>query len=528
MSTLDTAVHLQSDYKNGKKQKTIWKKTFSKQKEINGEKTNVPDIPDIYKDHNYKNIPPLMNIHNEPNSNVLNVEPHREQEVEGFVDTSLFDKDDNPDVISVKDAELKIKNVDEYKKTPTYKQLLKNEVVEIITNDLERILDKYVKSIQSIVSEIKNTANDIATRVHINKIFRMIYLVISTPSKAFYTTMDLFGELYLNFLNRMTPKDKRLKMDSTEYKTLLNVAKTQINHIAYFIVGMWIVLNWWFNFNYYFTYISFSKHLNNIEGVKIITESPLFIFYFFNWCFLGLKHYDFLNEVKCTLWDWRPIVFTLLMSTILSIYITKGREIDNQFTSAIGGEKNWIGNLNILFFCISFLMMDIFNELRWEQRKVKYSFLIFVVMFILIFLKFIISLVFSFLGVLVLYYYLVYYSFFNLLVSKGANTINFIKIMFLDMMHTVAPPPKVSNEELPTKLWRMFMNMMVPLSLLITIVGILSSNVDIAFKMEAKHPIKTTMYWISLGVLFAFLFGGGSMLYNLLPKNYADIAKTAD
>ena len=50
----------------------------------------------------------------------------------------------------------------------------------------------------------------------------------------------------------------------------------------------------------------------------------------------------------------------------------------------------------------------------------------------------------------------------------------------------------------------------------------------VAVEMEAKHPIKMTMYWISLGVLFAFLFGGGSMLYNLLPKNYADIAKTAD
>lgn len=503
---------------------SVWKnKTFSEPTKPDVSPPNVEE--DIYRDFNYKNIPNIYDASPPSPTPVLpaNTSPIIEN-YEG--DTSIMNKEDNPD----SNTELSTSEIvlnDLTKEVPTIGEINKlyQNVRPFDPNSTETEIRRYVKDVNTMVNEIKSQNENLqGTNFNFDKMYGLIGTAISFPARVFDRTIDLFAFLYLNFVNNINGV-RALDKKSKEYLALEEIAKRQMKNFMAVIISFWIVLNWWWLFNYVYKYLSFAD-LFDIPIIKIIMESLLMFLNIVNYALMGFKLDDYRlvlpKYLSIFLWAYRPITFVVFLGLVSGIIAVHKSNLDHQFRRAMSREPNTISGINTMAFFFSFLKMDVFNPIRMMERvAITQSFiitifmLIFKLLFVLAFLPF---------GVMFVYLYLIIYSFFGIIMFNGINVFTAFRAMFMDLTNSV-PDTNDPDEPPLMTLYRVVMNMFVYVGISITFIGILAENMKIVLRLNQKSATYNTMLVFSILALMGGILGSIINIWASLPKNYVEIAK---
>lgn len=465
---------------------SIWKNIFSK------EETPPPDT-DIYKDFNYKQIPDIDTLK------------------EGLVDTSALDTDDHPEIQELNRNQVVIESTKEKKKAKKKKRGMK--VPPEAIQNIEEI-KKMVKDIDNKQKTMKGKNFDF------DKMYQMVGLIFGFPAKVVDKTTDLMGALYVDFINKMQGENE-ISHNDKSYKELLNAGRKQIKNVFSIIIAFWLTMNWWYVFTNKHTYFSFAK-LVNIAGVKIPLESILMFTNVVNYCLIGFKQDEgripFVRYMNDFLHEWRPIVFVIFFTILQSIYSKYNMAIEKKFTDAMSRKANDLSGANTGLFFLSFIKMDMFNSDRMMDRMAIFQNIIIVVFVILLKLLFVMALLP--LGILILYIFLVFHSFFALPAFTGVSMFTELRRIFVDISSSV-PDKKPGEPEPPSQtMWRLLMNMGPMVGLVIIIMSVLISNITLVSNVRANNSLKSSMTTMSIAVLFGALALGGIGIYNVFPPNY--------
>lgn len=498
---------------------TKWKNNVFSNR-INTEIPNTSQTQDIYKDFNYKQIPPLHNVlvedvDSDDESESDNVEPFQE----GIIDTSALDEDDVVDKVEKNRNQIIIEDTTEKtENTPNVSnQKKKRSKKSNISEDATQNIDEIKELIKQIETKGKSMKGK---NFNFEKMYELLALIIGLPAKVVDKTVDLVGALYVDLVNKMQGKSK-LSNKEKPYKDLVKVGRTQLKNLVAILISFWIVLNWWYVFNYHHSYFSFAK-MFDMEGVKIFFESLLMFTNVVNYLLIGIKQdsrVPFIEYVNKFLWDWRPIVFVIFYTTLQSIYATHNMSIEKKFTDAMARKTNDLSGANTGLFLISFVKMDLANRTRMLERMMIFQ-NIFIVGFVIL-LKLLFLMAFLPLGILFLYLFLVFHSFFALPVFAGTSILTSLNAMFADLKNSVPDADGTTPESPVETIMRYVLNMSFPVGLVITILSVLISNISIVYKVAGGNSLKMAMGTISIIVLIIGAIIGGLYIYGSRPITYS-------
>lgn len=468
---------------------SIWKNIFSNEE--------TPPNPNIFQDYNYKQIPELE---------TLDIR-------EGLIDTSALDEDDYAENTELNQNQVIIEDT---KEKPKKKSKKKKGGIDVPPEGKQDIED-----IKKMIKEIENKSKSLqGKKFEFDKMYQIIGLIFGFPAKVVDKTTDLMGALYVDFINKMQG-DNEISHNDNSYKELLKVGRTQIKNVFSIIISFWIVLNWWYIFSNKHTFFSFAK-LVNMEGIRIPFESILMFTNVVNYCLIGFKQDEgripYVRYLNDFLYEWRPIVFVIFYTILQSIYSKYNMSIEKKFTDAMSRKVNDLSGANTGFFFLSFLKMDIFNPKRMMERMAIFQNIVIVVFVILLKLLFVMALLP--LGILILYIYLVFHSFFALPAFTGISMFTEIRRIFIDISSSVED--KTTGEpEMPTfTMWRLLMNVGPIIALVIIVMSVFISNITLVSNVRATNSLKDSMINTSIIALFVGLVLGGIGIYNFLPPNY--------
>lgn len=498
---------------------TKWKNNvFSNQNNLLKQpSSSIPTSNNIYNDFNYKQIPPLHNVlvedvDSDDEDNLNNVEPFQE----GIIDTSALDNDDKPDIIEKNRNQIIIEDTTEPTTKSTSEKSKSKPTTEVV-GDAKQNIDEIKQLVKNIELKAKTMKGK---NFNFEKMYELLAMVISLPAKVVDKTVDLTGALYVSLVNKMQGKDK-LSQKEKPYRDLLSVGRTQIRNLVALIVSFWLVLNWWYIFNYHHSYFSFAK-MFDMEGVKIFFESLFMFTNVVNYLLIGVKQdtrIPFIEYINKFLWDWRPITFVLFNMLLYSIYSKHNMSLEKKFSDALSRKTNDLSGANTGLFFFSFIKMDLANPKRMIERMLIFQNIIIVVFVILLKLLFLMA--FLPLGILFLYMFLVFHSFFALPVFTGTNIFTAIQIMLSDLKNTVPDADPTKPESFITTIMRYILNMGVPIGLVITILSVLITNIRIVYKVTGGNALKMAMGNIAIIVTMIGLVCGGLYIYGSRPVTYA-------
>lgn len=492
---------------------TKWKNNVFSNQPKNEELLKSPSSSsNIYADFNYKQIPPLHNVlvedvDSDDEDSVNEVEPFQE----GIIDTSALDEDDKPDKIELNRNQVIIEDT---KPPPAPKK--KKRKTSNIPEDARQNIDEIKQLAKNIEIKAKTMKGK---NFNFEKMYELLGMVFAFPAKVVDKTVDLAGAMYVDLVNKMQGKDK-LSQKEKPYRDLLGVGRTQIRNIVALVISFWLVLNWWYIFNYHHTYFSFAK-MADMEGVKIFFESLLMFTNVANYLLIGIKQDSrapFMEYINQFLWDWRPITFVVFYTILYSIYSKHNMSLEKQFSDALSRKTNAISGLNTGLFFMSFMKMDLANPKRMIERKMIFGF--FIIVLFVILLKLLFLMAFLPLGVLFLYVFLVFHSFFALPVFAGSNMFTAIHTIFADLKNSVFDPETTEPESPVTTIMRYILNMGVPIGLVITIVSILINNITMVYKVSGGNTLKMAMGNIAIIVMMIGVAWGGLYIYGSRPITY--------
>jgi hypothetical protein len=164
--------------------------------------------------------------------------------------------------------------------------------------------------------------------------------------------------------------------------------------------------------------------------------------------------------------------------------------------------------------------MDLANPKRMIERMMIFQNIVIVVFVILLKLLFLMA--FLPLGILFLYMFLVFHSFFALPVLAGTNIFTAIGTMFSDLRNSVPDADPTVNESPVTTIMRYALNMGVPIGLVITILSVLINNIAIVYKVTGGNSLKIAMGTISIITMIIGLICGVLYIYGSRPITYGE------
>jgi hypothetical protein len=466
----------------------------------------------------------VEDVDSDNEEDLYEVEPFQE----GIIDTSVLDEDDAPDIIEKSRNQTIIEDTTESPAGPI-NPAEQAKQTEQAKQAKQTNKSKTPNDARLIINEIKRFITDIKTKAksiqgknfNFERMYELIGLVIALPAKLVDKTVDLAGAMYVDLVNKMQGKSK-LSIKEKPYRDLLSVGQRQMKNLVAIIISFWIVLNWWYVFNYHHSYFSFAK-MFDMEGVKIIFESLLMFTNVVNYLLVGLKQdsrVPFMGFINKFLWDWRPITFVVFYTILLSIYAKHNMSIERKFADAISRKTNDLSGANTGLFFLSFIKMDLANPKRMIERMMIFQNIVIVVFVILLKLLFLMA--FLPLGILFLYMFLVFHSFFALPVLAGTNIFTAIGTMFSDLRNSVPDADPTVNESPVTTIMRYALNMGVPIGLVITILSVLINNIAIVYKVTGGNSLKIAMGTISIITMIIGLICGVLYIYGSRPITYGE------
>ena len=357
-----------------------------------------------------------------------------------------------------------------------------------------------------------------------NNVLQFICKCVMFLPNIFDLTMDLLSAWYLERINHMNKRELGNEQEKT-YTNHLAKVKKQIKNFFYLLVSLYMVLNWWYSFNYFNRFISTSHlvEVTTIPLVKIVLESNMAFTNIVNYVLFGFKQDEaripFSKDICALLWKYRSFVFIGFMSILQSVYVTQRAGIEKKFFDAMMRKSNDLSGANIFFTFMSWVRLDLlWSDRMGDRMSIFRSF--FITIFVVL-LKLLLILAFLPFGIMFLYLFLFFWSFFPLAVFNGIEMFTMIKAMFIDLTHTVDEP---FDETPGHRMYRVVLNNIVPFVIFIMFFSILVSNITEVRGLPGTRSAKA-LFHISIGVFATFMLFFLKFGYNIF-REMVPISKT--
>jgi hypothetical protein len=380
-------------------------------------------------------------------------------------------------------------------------------------------VDLAIDAIKNYVFSMETTGKSIgkSKKFNIKSLYEVLAKAAMFLPSMFDLILNLLSAWYLERIHHMNKRelgDENGKL----YKEYLERVKTQVKNVFYLLISLYMVLNWWYGFNYFNRFISTSHmvEVRSIPPLKIVLESNIAFTNIVNYLLFGLKFDEarvpFSADVCALLWKYRPLVFIGFLAIFQSVYVTHKAKIEKVFYDAITGKKNGISGINIFATFMSWIRLD----LMWSDRMIARMkiFKNFFIAFFVTLLKLVFILAFLPLGVLFLYLFLFFWSFFPILAFNGTSAITMIKVMLIDLTNTVDEP---SSENPMHKIYRMFANHLVPITIFIMFFSIFAANMKAVTGLTTTKTAKM-LFGMSFIVFLIFLCAVAKYGYDMFRE----------
>lgn len=324
-----------------------------------------------------------------------------------------------------------------------------HQLLGITASARELGLDKITDTVQEetvgqvAIPSFTQQIEEIKKQGDIRKVRKLVSDLIKALPQGIEKSIHRLADLIVAFYYENTEK--------TEAKTSHQVIVQQMQLYLIIPLTFWVALNWWYVWNY--TNFSF----NFMDALKYfpfnilhyVVEPGFYVLEMMNYYVLTIRM-D--KDLSCsarafieTLWDWRPITFTLFafgMAGILKampVSDTAGGMISGE-TTAISG-LIFIGTICAFFYLTATCMkrMMYFNNLLQNA---------FLLMFMLLLFFLFVLIVAGFASSIALLYFL-FFSYFVLIVFERFHFVSKILEIFNDLTTAPVKDPDAKFEEKP-------------------------------------------------------------------------------
>jgi hypothetical protein len=392
--------------------------------------------------------------------------------------------------------------------TPPPPPIIKKTQVDLAIDAIKN----YVFSLEASGKSIGNNK-----KFNIKNLYALLAKSVLFVPSVFDLILNLLSAWYLERIHHMNKRelgDEHGKL----YKDYLERVKTQVKSVFYLLTSLYMVLNWWYGFNYFNRFISTSHmvEIRSIPPLKIVLESNMALTNIVNYILFGFKFDEarvpFSADICGLLWKYRSLTFVAFLTIFQSVYVTQKSKIEKAFYDAITGKKNGISGINIFATFMSWIRLDLMWSTRMLDRMAIFK--NFFITFFVTLLKLVFILAFLPLGVLFLYLFLFFWSFFPIVAFNGTAAITMIKAMLIDLTNVVDEP---ASENTTHKVYRIFANHLVPITIFIMFFSIFIANLKVVTGLTMTKTAKM-LFGISLGVFLVFVLAILKYAYDMFRE----------
>lgn len=359
-------------------------------------------------------------------------------------------------------------------------------------------------------------------KFNFDKMYLLLAKAVMFLPNMFDLILNLLSAWYLERVNHIHQRELGDE-HGKEYIEYLERVKKQVKQFFYLLTSLYMVLNWWYGFNYFHRFIS-TSHLVDvgmIPPLKIVLESNMAFTNLVNYLLFGFKQDEervpVSADICAFLWKYRPFVFVTFMTIFQSIYVNQKATIEKEFFDAMTRKTNGIAGANIFFTFMSWIKLDLLWPDRMKDRMMIFQ--NFFITFFVVLLKLLLILAFLPLGVTFLYLFLFFWSYFPLAVFNGPSMFTMIKVMLIDLANSV---DETSTENPGQKLYRIVVNQLVPITIFVMFFSVLLSNIT-ALSGLAKNQSTTTLLGVSMLVFAIFLGFMGKYGYDVISNVWSSM-----
>jgi len=239
--------------------------------------------------------------------------------------------------------------------------------------------------------------------------------------------------------------------NTREAKIANSIVQHQIQRYFIIPITFWVALNWWYVWNYTNFHFNFTDALS-FAPLKVgyyVFEPTFVVLEFFNYYLLSMRMDQSLTcsmrERLEGMWNWRPVVFTIFAFSTASML--HSMPFSDTLSSSVTGQATIITSILFLATIFAYVYLTCTCTMRLFSFNHMLGNILIVIFVLLLFLLFV--LVFSGFGTLLLMSYLVFFSYFVLVVFERFNFPWKISEMLNDLTKAPVNEPDVNKFKKP-------------------------------------------------------------------------------
>ncbi len=284
-----------------------------------------------------------------------------------------------------------------------------------------------------------------------------------------------------------------------------NLLKSQFSWITSFVVGLWVLINWWYVINHTSFTVNVMKYTEMFPGlIRPVFEAPLYAIDVLNYYLINMREDRELDPARCELlssiWGWRPIVFFLLFMVFTAIFA--GTDLKDAITVVTGMSSTATG----FMFAISifaFLYFNLCEDRLGLLMKLLGGGLVGIVGTVVLFLLgFIIMLVFCTMATAFYSTFLVFISLFSVFFFGFPNIIGEIQNIF--RVIRTAPVSNPDTDSYFGKIQNLLFQNFLDIMMAIVIIPLMISQITDTYSGVSNKNMMITMIVFQVLILTSY------------------------
>ncbi len=368
-------------------------------------------------------------------------------------------------------------------------RIMPKKTEEALKKKTEAVITKVTKDIDDEVDEVDP--------LDTSQKMRMFKTQIAEFVRSSAGRLDVVPHAIATWITKLSYREKT---DSAEAQAAKGIVEGQVVRFFKIMIGLWILLNWWYVLNFTNLYFDIQKWVRWMpDAIRPLFEASLSFPSFLN-DMLFNRRMDAnmspaIHSFFCKLWDWRPILFALL--SVFFINIVANGNILNVFLGPLAGDMGWVSGLCILFALGSYAKSVALNANVVMKLANSFPFPGWP---ILLLLGLIVVLAIGALMAPLVGFYLFFFSFLSLPLFSGINLFANIRAIFDNLR--AAPVSDKNPASIMGKLSNFFFQNFSTLYFAILVLSFLFANI-----VEVAQGIPKRQMLISLLLINIILLG---------------------
>lgn len=317
------------------------------------------------------------------------------------------------------------------------------KVLNSVENAEKTVVSDAVKSTGAEAPAFMNEINKLKKQFDIMRFRKLMANLIKAIPESIDTAVESFAELIVAFYYPDT--------EEPEAKLSREVIVEQINLYLIIPFSFWVALNWWYVWNYTNFTFNFMDALKYppFNIIYYVAEPGFFVLELMNYYMLTMRMDKNMpcwqRTILNTLWDWRPIVFTLF--TFGTAGLLKVLPVSDTAGGMIGGDSTMVSGIIFIGTIVAFayLTLTCISRMVHFNTVLQNAFLLAFVML----LFFLFVLIIAGLASMVAVFYYMFFSQMVLFCFELLNCDAKIQEMFNDLKTAPVNDPDAKLSEKP-------------------------------------------------------------------------------